>query len=150
MINWFVVQTHSRQEARAAIELARQEFHTYLPILHSKPMFPRYLFVRFNREMDNWGVIRSTRGCIDLLRNGFLPIAVREEVIETIRSYMPPIDHTEPHKFITGEVICVTDGAFTGFQGLFVSDHKERVKCLLEIFGGKREVEIPRESIRVA
>jgi transcriptional antiterminator RfaH len=149
MINWFVVQTHSRQEARAAIELARQDFHTYLPILHSKPMFPRYLFVRFNRETDNWGVIRSTRGCIDLLKDGFMPAKVPDTAMDAIMAYKPAVEPQQTQtQFTKGDSVRIEGGVLDGLGGLFQADMKGRTQALLEIMG--RKVVVPRENIRAA
>jgi transcriptional antiterminator RfaH len=149
MINWFVVQTHSRQEARAAVELARQDFQTYLPILDSKPMFPRYLFVRFNRETDNWGVIRSTRGCIDLLKDGFMPAKVPDKAMDAIMAYRPPQEPTQTQtEFAKGDPVRIEGGVLDGMGGLFQQDMKGRTQALLEIMG--RKVVVPRETVRAA
>jgi transcriptional antiterminator RfaH len=149
MMAWHVVVTRAQQEARAAIELTKQDFEVYMPILDSKPMFPRYIFTRFNREVDNWGVIRSTRGCIDLLKNGFLPAHVPQTAMDAIMAYRPPQEPVETESnFAPGDSVKIASGPLAGLQGLFVSDKQKRISCLLEIMG--KRVEVPRDAVRAA
>jgi transcriptional antiterminator RfaH len=149
MIAWHVVVCRAQQEARAAIELTKQDFEVYMPILDSKPMFPRYIFTRFDREKDNWGVIRSTRGCIDLLKNGFIPAHVPQHAMDAIMAYRPPVEPTQTQtQFAAGDTVRITTGPLAGLEGLFVADRQKRISCLLEIMG--KRVEVPIDSVRAA
>ena len=149
MLAWHVVHSRSQQEARAAIELANQNFRVFLPILAAKPMFPRYLFVQFDRDKDPWGKVKSTRGCISLLLDGFMPAIVPTDAIETIMAYRepePPADgQTE---FAPGQTVRIVDGPCKGIEGLFVADANRRVYALLEVCG--KQIKVARESIRAA
>jgi transcriptional antiterminator RfaH len=146
---WFVAMCKPNQEARAAVELTNQEFEVYLPALDSKPMCPRYIFVKFDRESDNWGTIRSTRGCIDLLRNGFMPSPVPESAMKAIMSYQAPQEPIPTDaQFTPGQTVKIVEGVLAGLEGLFQRDAKGRSMALLEIMG--RKVEIPKDSIRAA
>ncbi len=63
MTFWYAVHTHSRSEQKALAHLARQGFSAYLPQFlkqrsHARcrdwvpaPLFPRYLFVAFDRHI---------------------------------------------------------------------------------------------------
>lgn len=151
MQHWHVVYTRPQQEFRANYELLNQRFETYIPQLGSKPLFPRYLFCRFDRDQDNWGLIRSTRGCIDLLKNGFLPISVHDTVMAAIMDFETRTDQLEAEpQYTKGQRITVTHGPFSSFEGLFQESAKDRVKVLLELFGSKREIEIPLLDIAPA
>ena len=147
---WFCVVSKSNQEARAAVELTKQGFDVFMPILDRRPMFPRYLFVQFDRERDPWGAIKNTRGCVDLLKNGFLPSPVPTPVIEALKAYRPPVEgEAAPEQvFNTGETVVIHTGPLSGLSGLFQANVKGRTACLLEIMG--KRVEIPRNSIRAA
>ncbi len=148
---WFVAVAKPAQEFRAQYELNNQGFETYLPTIRSKPMFPRYLFTRFDRDVDNWGTIRSTRGCIDVLKHGFLPQAVPSQAMNLIMAYKdaPESFHTNP-AYQAGQRVTVIGGPFSSFEGLFQESAKDRVKVLLELFGAKREVEIRLHDIAPA
>ena len=148
MLAWHVVNSKPQQEFRAAVELTKQNFHVFLPILHQKPMFPRYLFVEFDREVDQWGSIKSTRGCMDLLRNGFLPANVPSNVMAAIMTYTPKDESSPELTFAPGQKVIVQSGPLAGLEGLFVSDRHKRVYALLEIMG--KSVEVAKDSIRAA
>ncbi len=121
----------------------------FLPVLSSKPMFPRYIFVQFDRNIDPWGKIKSTRGCIDLLKDGFLPAIVPTKAIEAIMAYREPQETPAGEtQFAPGQTVRITDGVLAGLEGLFQADVKGRTACLLEICG--RRVQVPRNTIRAA
>lgn len=150
MLAWHVVMSRAQQEARAAIELANQNFKVYLPVIDAKPMFPRYLFVQMDRNKDPWGLIKSTRGCVDLLKNGYLPALVPQHAMNAIMSYSPPLPEQPdaPGTFAPGQAIKVVTGPLQGLEGLFQRDAGGRISCLIEILG--RRVELPKDSIRAA
>ena len=149
MMAWHCAVTKPQQEHIAAIHLTNQQFHTYLPVLDAKPMFPRYIFVEFDREKDPWGSIRSTRGCIDLLKDGFKPAIVPHKAIEAIMAYQPQIPSSpESVNYEKGQRVKIVDGVLDGLEGLFQGDAKGRTACLLEICG--RKVTVPKNTIRAA
>ncbi len=148
---WFVAVAKPAQEFRAQFELNNQGFETYLPTTKHKPLFPRYLFCRFDRDVDNWGTIRSTRGCIDVLKHGFLPQAIPESAMSRIMAYkdQPEASETDPI-YQPGQRVIVVAGPFSSFEGLFQRSAQGRVKVLLSLFGAQREVDIPFSDIAPA
>ena len=149
MLAWHVALCRSQQEARAAVELANQSFRVFLPILDTKPMFPRYIFLQFDRDRDDWGKVKSTRGCVDLLKSGFLPSIVPEPVMDAIMAFRPPVEPVQGEtQFTEGQRVRVTEGPCQGLEGLFQRDAKGRNYALLEILG--KRVELPKNSIRAA
>ena len=76
---WFVLQFKSNSHHIAAKNLNRQGFETFLP-LHdttsrrtsrfintSKPLFPGYMFIRFDKAESEWHKINSTYGVSRLI-----------------------------------------------------------------------------------
>src|SRR5262245_32046996 len=91
---WFVVYTLSRCEERARVELKRKGFEVFLPTLitqvrharrvyiASRPLCPRYLFVRFDIARDEWfHPIKSTYGVSALLKHNDIPARVSDATI---------------------------------------------------------------------
>jgi transcriptional antiterminator RfaH len=149
MIAWHCCVTRPQQEHIAALHLANQNFRAFLPVLFSKPMFSRYLFVEFDRDKDPWGLIKSTRGCVDLLKDGYMPAIVPTRVIEAIMAYRPPQEPAEGQtEYTKGQTVKITEGVLSGLEGLFQGDVKGRTACLLEICG--RKVQVPKSTIRAA
>jgi transcriptional antiterminator RfaH len=72
MKQWYVVNTKAREETKALFNLKRQGFNPYLPQYkktrrHARrtdtvlaPLFPKYLFVKFDLDMENWSWFLST------------------------------------------------------------------------------------------
>lgn len=140
---WHVVNTRPNQEIRAAVELTRQDFQVFFPVIRSKPLFPRYIFTQFDRDGPGWGVIKSTRGCCDVLKNGFRPVIVRQPIMDAILAYSEPQDAVEPlPNFITGQLVTIRNGLLRGYEGLFQGTDKQRTKAFLEILGNRIEIPI--------
>ena len=95
---WYVVQTHTHAETKAAAHLVRQGFIAYLPRYlkrrrHARrietvaaPLFPRYLFVTVDMVCQRWRAIHSTIGVARLVCNGEDPVAVADNIVETLRA----------------------------------------------------------------
>ena len=76
---WIVVQTKSKCEQKANLNLERQGFVTYFPKLlkkvkrknllteTSKPLFPGYIFVNLKKN-QNWVKINYTYGVVKVLQ----------------------------------------------------------------------------------
>ena len=70
MTNWIVAYCHANAEKKAEINLRRQGFEVYFPKYKKvrrharridtviRPLFPRYLFVEFEKALTLWRSIR--------------------------------------------------------------------------------------------
>lgn len=162
---WYVAQTHPRSEAKAAEQLQRQGFSTYLPRFSKRrrharrvdvvavPLFPRYLFVSVDMATQRWLSIRSTVGVTRLICNGDVPAAVHGSIVEALRQREDERGFIQlaQRPFRMGEELRVLDGAFTGTLGMFegMTDN-ERVTILLDLLGRKVRVNIDMESVVAA
>ena len=96
---WFVVITKQAKEFAAACSIEAEGFRTFLPITiversHagkrervSRPLFPRYIFVQFDREIPGYGKINycqhvASRGLMCDAREK--PIALRPKVMDRL------------------------------------------------------------------
>lgn len=150
MLAWYCANTRPQQEHRALIELTKQGFHAYTPVFSpGKVLFPRYIFVEFDKDRDNWGLIRSTRGCVDVLKNGFQPIPIRQSIMDRIMAYEPPSEAVQADQsFAPDQRVRITHGVLAGYEGLFKGTDKQRVQAFLEILGNK--VSVPIRDISTA
>jgi transcriptional antiterminator RfaH len=153
---WYVVHTHPRAEAKAALNLDRQGFTCYLPRYlkrrrHARrvetveaPLFPRYLFVALDLATQRWWPIRSTFGVSDLVYNGEQPAPIPSGVIQAIKGREDELGFVSlarKQRFAPGETVRIIDGVFSACLGLFegMAD-RERVAVLLELLGRKVRV----------
>ncbi len=154
---WYLVYTKPRQEDVARTNLERQGFTTYLPrirqsrrrqnrrVLVVEAMFPRYLFIELDPQQDNWAPIRSTLGVSALVRFGPYPAPVPEDLLAALRAREDAdgIQELPPPAFRRGEALRIADGAFAGYEGIFLArSGRDRVVVLLEIMGQQARVEL--------
>lgn len=164
MKRWYVAYTHRGAEVMAEGHLDQQGFRTYLPrclgtVRHARrvrevvvPLFPRYIFVEIDLQVQRWRSINGTRGISYLVSTGDRPAPVPEGVVEEIRSRegdrsLIELPETVPYE--PGEAVEITAGALSDQVGRFIRvDARRRVILLLELLGRGLEVSIPTEAVR--
>ena len=147
---WYLVYAKPRQETVARMNLERQGYTVYLPLVRQArrhkgrvitvvlPMFPRYLFIQLDRQTDNWGPIRSTFGVVSIVRFGQTAAAVPEDLITLLRSREDEsgIQILPLEQYRRGTKVRITEGGFAGYEGIFVAHSGgERVTVLLQVLG---------------
>jgi transcriptional antiterminator RfaH len=163
MKHWYAVYTQPRNEGMAMEHLARQGFEVYFPRYLKRrshagrvdyvpsPLFPRYLFVAFNPGTVRWLAIRSTRGVIDLVKNGLDPAPISEAVVGNIRLREDANGYVLLGKHLQlarGDKFRIESGPFAAHVGIFEAkrDH-QRVVALLSLLGRNVTVSLPIEAI---
>lgn len=164
-MSWYIVRTHARAEVKAALNLERQGFSTYLPRYlkrrrHARrveivpaPLFPRYLFVAIDIASQRWRSIQSTFGVAQLVCNGDDPSMVSPMIVDQLRKREDGKGYIQLTRrgFVQGEKIRVVDGVFSACLGLFegMTDN-ERVTVLLDLLGRKVRVMIDLDAVAAA
>ena len=94
---WYLVYTKPRAENTGMNNIRNQGYEAFFPqIIFEKPgskkeklkiepMFPRYLFIKLNKEKDNWITIKSTVGISHLVLFGNELAKVPNQAIETLK-----------------------------------------------------------------
>jgi len=163
---WFVAHTHPHAEGKATAHLSRQGFQIYFPRYlkrrrHARrietvaaPLFPRYLFVAIDLNVQRWRSIYSTVGVSRLVCNGDDPSPVPDGIVEALKqredsSGFIKLDARPP--FRAGDKIRVLDGAFSSCLGLFESmAERERIAILLDLLGRKVRVLLDADLVAAA
>ncbi|MBR1199519.1 transcriptional activator RfaH [Bradyrhizobium sp. AUGA SZCCT0158] len=164
--HWYVVQTRVNSETKAARNLIRQGFETYLPrYLKNRshagkiekvaaPLFPRYLFVQINIATQRWRAVQSTFGVSHLVTNGPSPVPVAEQVLCMLRSREDQrgfVKLDRRPQFSVGEKVRVLAGAFADNLGLFDGlGDRDRIAILLDLLGRKVRVSIEADMVAAA
>ena len=158
MKRWYAVNTQPCQEARADENLRRQRFHSWLPRLrrvrkHARrtdhvlaPLFPGYLFVRLDPEIERWRSINSTFGVIRLLCNGDIPLPVADGLVEEImqRRDESGLVVLPTRRVAIGKTVKVGSGSFAQLEGLVQEmPRRDRVILLLNLLGRKVRASVP-------
>ncbi len=159
---WYLLYTKSRQEVMARMQLERQGYTTYLPMIKYRrklrartgevvePMFPRYLFIHLNTSTDNWGPIRSTLGVSKVVSFGMMPAKLPDNLISIIKQRCDDegVIQLLERRVSIGDVVRIEEGPFLGYEGVFIArTGKERIVLLLDIVGNPARVEIPEKYV---
>ena len=164
--HWYVAQTHPHAEAKAGLHLSRQGFEIYLPRYLKKrrharrvdtvaaPLYPGYVFVAIDFEVQRWRSIQSTIGVSRLVCHGDEPAAVPEGIVEELKLRQDEnglIVLQRRPRFNPGDTVRVVDGVFSDSLGLYEGiDDRERAAILLDLLGRKVRVVLPSESLDTA
>lgn len=166
MTCWYVVHTQPNGEERARHNLERQGFEVYLPRylkqrrharrveLVRRPLFPRYMFVRFDPERAQWRSINGTFGVAHLVSQGERPVTAPNRVIEAIKARHDEDDLVvlnSPQSFRPGQKLEIVDGPLALQSGLFqrLTDN-ERVVLLLDLLGRQVPVTVSKDVVAAA
>ena len=162
--SWYVIHTNPGQEDRAGSNLRAWNVQTFTPRLKErrynqftgrptefiKPLFPRYIFARFNAGKILHKV-RFTRGVSDVVSFGSLPTPVHPDIIEIIRLKVGKDGFvTIGEELKPGDEIVVKEGPLKNFIGIFERETKDavRVMVLLKTVSYQAHVVIKRDMIR--
>ncbi len=158
---WYVVKTKARQERLAEENLIRQGYNAWLPQLlcerhcrgkwqpNSEPMFPGYLFVELEVGVQDFSVIRSTRGVLNLVKFAHKPTPMPDGAVESLqRAVNRPGSRPIQTTLRLGQRVRVNEGPFVGWEGVYsVRRSEERVMIMLDVLGGTHALEIERNSV---
>src|SRR5262245_20883654 len=145
--NWYAVRTHPRQESRVESNLSAMGVETFIPRMKVprynyytdesihlvKPLFPNYVFARF--DLDRlFHPIRFTRGVHSLVSYGTTPALVDSLIITTIQSRMSEDGYVMiGEKLKPGDEVIIERGPWKNLIGIFERETSdiERVMILL-------------------
>ena len=95
-IDWFLAQIKPNSYKIAEINLKRQGFQTFLPMINEtkrcnlkfvkvmQPLFPGYIFVALNIENGHWRKVNSTYGIKGLVSFNKTPAVVPQDLINQL------------------------------------------------------------------
>jgi transcriptional antiterminator RfaH len=163
---WYVVHAHLKQEGRANNNLKIWGVETLYPKLRSrrvneftgavtyitKPLFPRYIFAKFNpaAQLSN---ISFTRGVHQVVSFGGQPSPVDEDIIRIIEARMDKNGFVKiGDELKEGDKIVIKAGPLRDFQGIFERELKdnERISVLLDTINYQCRMVIRKDLIEKA
>lgn len=158
---WYVVQSRPIQEEVAATHLERQGFPIFLPrIVRSlgspsrarrvlRPLFPRYLFVALDLEVDRWRPVRGTYGVSALVMDGDRPRAVPPGLVEELRARVGADGGVVLRgQLAPGDRVRFDNGPLVGQTGsLLELSAPDRVSVLFQMLGAERVVVVGADDL---
>lgn len=162
--SWYVIHTHPRQEDRADRNLRSLGVMTFAPKLKErrygqyrwaqtyniKPLFPRYIFARF--QLSHFlNKVRFTRGVYDVVSFGGCPTPVDDEIFNIMQSRVGEDGLIRIRcEFEPGDKVIIEDGPLKNFRGVFEREMKDidRLRILLTTINYQAHVVVEREQVR--
>ncbi len=158
---WYVVRIQPRAEYLAASELEHDGFEIFFPCVKSPyarvghsdtPLFPGYLFLRWNSEDEGWPSFRPAHrvsGWVNF--DGVIPIVPDEVVINLIQR-VKDINGGDGlwRRFRLGERVRVVSDALESL-GEIAEEPKSpnaRAKVLLHFMGRLVQTQVPWDKLR--
>lgn len=135
MGNWYLCQTKSRDEFTAQLNLERQGYETYLPIMDKVALFPGYIFVQVNGDFSP---IKSTRGVMKLVQFGETLATIPQRLIDGFRA----TDWQRSDDCTPGAKVRITSGPFNYHEAIVKAKKADRIIVLMNILQGQKPQEI--------
>jgi transcriptional antiterminator RfaH len=161
---WYAIHTHPKQENRAESNLKAWNVEVFLPRIRDcrfneftyepsyfiKPLFPGYLFARF--DLNNlFHKVRFTRGVHSIVCVGDAPASVDDSVIEIVASQIDEAGFVKIGAGLEpGAKVLIQAGPFKGLTGIFERETSEidRIKILLDCVSFQARVEVDRQYVK--
>lgn len=162
--SWFVCQSNPREEPRASHYLQKKGFEVYLPMMEAerltrakpvkylKPLFPSYLFVRFDSVKES-AYVRWTRGVKKILPESDAPVALEDSMIDSVRSLAHRDGIIRKRPLWKNDRVRILRGPFKDLIGIFQewASDEGRVRILLEMVNYQARLELHHSFVaRVA
>lgn len=162
-MNWFCVHTRPLKEAQIASYLREMlGLETYFPRLKRQktirrvkrvvvsPLFPRYLFCRFDLAA-RFRAVRYAPDVIDVVSFGDRPAVVGDAMIEELKGWAgEAVDIiTIQPSLRPGDLVEITDGPMRGLQAVILHDRndRDRVAVMLSILECGAQMTISRSQL---
>lgn len=161
---WYAIRTHSNQESRADANLKAWQLETFLPKIReqrrnpfsgafvslTKPLFPTYLFARFDlqRLLHQVSFVRGVKNVVSF---GGIPSPVDDEIIQFFQT------RTNDDGFVRigedlkpGDKVMMKGGLLDSLVGVLEREmhDSERVIVLLQAINYQGHVIVERNSIK--
>lgn len=163
---WYAIHTNPKQEERACRNLQawgveslsprlkerRRNQFTGAAVYVSKPLFPRYIFARFNAG-SLLHKIGFTRGVHSVVSFNATPIPIDDEIIALIQSRVGTDGFVVIGEALRcGDKVVIKDGPMKDLVGIFERDVREsdRVMILLTNVNYQGRLTIDRDLVKKA
>lgn len=155
MVNWYLVYTKPKNEDIVSQKFTEAGFEVLNPKLKERkiyrrklqdiisPLFPCYIFVRFDGSKD-YRLVKYTRGVRNIIGTPDNLGIVPQEIIDSILSRSEEgVVTLSPVKMTRGEEVVIKAGPFEGLNAIFEKELKgsERVSILLASINARMVVD---------
>jgi len=161
---WFILQFKPNAHHQAAKNLIRQGFEIFLP-LHdttsrklsrfidtSKPLFPGYMFIKFDKAESKWRKINNTYGVSHLITFNSVLKSIPTSFIDSLMKRYDSSGKLLPMtKFKKGDRVKVLGGPFADFFATVEKyEADQRIWILMDLMGRKTNIQTTSDALKVS
>jgi transcriptional antiterminator RfaH len=163
---WYVIYTKPKEEDRVYMNLTAWGVETFSPkikkkrlnqftakpVYLSQPLFPRYIFARFDADKMLHKVY-YTRGVQSIVSCDQMPLAVEDDIITLIQSQVGSDGFVRlDDELKRGDEVRINSGSMQGINGIFQRTMKDtnRVMILLTAINYQASIIIERVLVQKA
>ena len=161
---WFILQFKSNSHHLAAKNLNRQGFETFLPLHEttsrrlsrfintSKPLFPGYMFIKFDRAESQWHKINNTYGVSRLITFNSLLKSIPTKFVDSLMKRYDSSGKLIPiQKLKEGDRVKILKGPFADFIASVENyESEQRIWVLMDLMGRTTKIQIPSEALNLS
>jgi len=151
---WFILQFKPNAHHQANKNLKLQGFETFLPLYNttsrnasrfvnaSKPLFPGYMFIKFNKAESDWHKINNTYGVSRLITFGSTLKSIPTSFVDSLMKRYELSGILLPIKKLKkGDQVTVLTGPFADFIATVEKyEDDQRIWILMDLMGRKTKI----------
>ena len=161
---WFILQFKPNSHHQAAKNLTQQGFEVFLP-LHdstsrklsrfintSKPLFPGYMFIRFDKAESEWHKINNTYGVSRLVTFNSILKSISSSFIDDLMMQYDLSGKLLPIKKLKeGDQVAILKGPFANFIATVEKyEADQRIWILMDLMGRKTKITTPSDALTLS
>ena len=162
--DWFILQYKTNSHHKAAQNLYRQGFETFLPlhdttsrkasrfITSTRPLFPGYMFITFDKTESDWHKINNTYGVSRLVTFNSILKSIPKTFIDNLMMRYDLSGKLLPIKKLKkGDQVKVLKGPFANFVATVETyETDQRIWILMDLMGRKAKIQTPLNALQTS
>jgi transcriptional antiterminator RfaH len=159
---WFILQFKANSHHQATKNLNQQGFETFLPLYDStsrkmsrfistsKPLFPGYMFIFFDRTETNWHKINNTYGVSRLITFNSILKSIPSSFIDNLKMRYDLSGKLVPiQKLHRGDQVKILKGPFANFIATVEAcETDQRIWVLMDLMGRKTKIQATPDTLQ--
>ena len=161
---WFILQFKSNSHHKAEKNLNQQGFETFLPLYNttsrnlsrfrntSKPLFPGYMFIKFDRAESKWHKINNTYGVSRLITFRSILKSIPTTFVDSLMRRYDSSDKLIPVKKLKkDDQVKVLRGPFANFIATVEKyESDQRIWILLDLMNRKTKIQTTSDALELS
>jgi len=161
---WFVLQFKPNSHNQAEKNLNRQGFETFLPlqditlrktsrfVASNKPLFPGYMFIKFDRAESDWHKVNNTYGVSRLLTFNSILKSIPTKFVDSLMKRYDSSGKLIPiEKLKNGDQVMVLKGPFANFIATVEKyEDDQRIWVLMDLMGRETKIQTPSDALKLS